>query len=552
MGNRELRTFCDQRMMALDNERYTWMTHWKELADYILPRRYKWLITPNQWNRGSPINQYILDSTGTIAVRTLASGMMSGITSPTRPWFKLKIKGYEVDGSNPVAIWLAEVERRMMHVFQESNFYNAMATMYVDLIVFGTAAVIIYEDFDDVIRCYNPCAGEYYALSSSRLTDNGLYRKFTLTMDQTVEQFGLENCSQSVKAAWNSKGNSTTTREIVIAHAIEKNDPVLGSVPRKFPYRETYWEWGQPKDTCLQEKGYFDFPAIIPRWDVVSNDAYGRGPGMDALGDIKQLQQETKRKAQALDKLVNPPMLADIELKNQPASLLPGGVTYSAKAQGVGFKPVYQVNPPVREISEDIKEVQDRIRRIFFNDLFMMFQELQAEPRSAAAVDARREEKLVMLGPVLERLQNEGLDPAIDRTFNIMLRGGLLPPAPREIAGAPIEINYISMLAEAQKAVSTGGIERLFAQVGSIAAVDPTIVDTINWDKAAQKYGSLLGVDPEIINTDEQIGAIRKARADQQNAQQAIDVSLAGVKGAKTLSETDVGGGKNALQGMLQ
>jgi hypothetical protein len=149
----------EAELNALRTERYSWWVYWGQLATYYIPRRYRWLVTPNQMNRGSPINGAIIDSTGTIAARTLASGMMSGITSPTRPWFKLRIPGINPeDEVNPVNIWLADCTRRMMRVFQESNFYNAIAVLYLDLAVFGTAPMLIYEDFDNVIQCYNPCA----------------------------------------------------------------------------------------------------------------------------------------------------------------------------------------------------------------------------------------------------------------------------------------------------------------------------------------------------------------------------------------------------------
>jgi len=115
----------DSEIAGLQTERYSWWIHWGQLATYLLPRRYRWLVTPNQMNRGSAINGAILDSTATIALRVLASGMMSGITSPTRQWFKLRLPGFNPDEINPVTVWLTECERRMMHVFQESNFYNA-------------------------------------------------------------------------------------------------------------------------------------------------------------------------------------------------------------------------------------------------------------------------------------------------------------------------------------------------------------------------------------------------------------------------------------------
>src|ERR1700747_3549257 len=150
-----LRAFQQGRLLGLRNNRYSWWTHARELADYILPRRYKWLITQNQQNRGSPINQHILDSTGSLAARNLAAGMMSGISSPTRPWFKLKAGRIDSTQTSPISLWLAECERLMYQVFAESNFYTAMAIFYFDLVVFGTAVMLLYEDYDNVINCIN-------------------------------------------------------------------------------------------------------------------------------------------------------------------------------------------------------------------------------------------------------------------------------------------------------------------------------------------------------------------------------------------------------------
>ena len=101
--DRDLRSKCEGRLLGLRVNRYSWWTHARELAEYILPRRYKWLITPNMQNRGSPINQHILDSTGTLAARNLASGMMSGVSSPSRPWIKLKINRIDSTQTSPTS-----------------------------------------------------------------------------------------------------------------------------------------------------------------------------------------------------------------------------------------------------------------------------------------------------------------------------------------------------------------------------------------------------------------------------------------------------------------
>lgn len=552
----DYRTYLDSKLAGMRIRRYSWWLHWRELADFILPRRYRWLVITNQWNRGSPINQNIVDSTGTLAARVLASGMMAGITSPTRPWFKFSIQNMEDDLT--VAAWLSECERRMMAVFQESNFYSAMGVMYFDLVVFGTAAVIIYDDFENVIQLYNPCAGEYFLEQDERFTINNLAREFTLTHRQIADMFGIDNVTDDVKQSVNSTKNpgmsGQQSHEKLVMHLIEPNTGFPGLVPKRFPFREAYWEWGSPRDKLLRVKGFYEWPGMCPRWDVTANDPYGRSPGMDALGDIKQLQQETRRKAQAIDKMVNPPMIADVQLKNQPASTIPGGWTYVAGLdnQRVGAKPLYTVMPPIAEMKQDIAEVQSRIKITFHNDLFTGISDLTTV-RTATEIDARREEKLVLLGPVLERILGEGLGKAIDRTWGIMERGRLLPPPPPQLRNMPthVQVDYISMLALAQRGIATAGIEKLWGFAGSLAAVKPGVLDNLDEDATIDEYAEALGVSPKLLRDPKVVAQMRQRQAQAAQQQQGAQLGTAAVQGAQTLSQTDVGGGQNALQLML-
>lgn len=553
----KLRKQFDGRLSGLKVNRYSWWVHWRELADYVLPRRYKWLITPNQAARGSPINQHIIDSTGTLAARNCAAGMLTGTTNPTKQWFRLKINKIDSTQTGPISLWLAECERLLRAVFQASNFYQAMATFYFDLVVFGTATILIYEDFENVIKCYNPCAGEYFLDNSSDFKAKVFYREFVLTVAQVVEQFGIDNVSPSVAQSFRD-GNAQLTREVLIGHGIEPNDKRDLGFPEHFVFRELYWELGSASTYFLRKKGYYENPLVPGRWDLVGNDAYGRAPAMDALGDIKQLQQETRRKAQAIDKTVNPPMVADIQLKNQPASLLPGGTTYItgfASSGKPGFASVYDMKFPVGEITEDIKEVQDRIRKTFFNDIFQIISQFETRSNvSATEIDARRAEGMLMVGPVLQRIMSETLPNAIDRTFAMASRAGILPPPPPELQGGMnIDIEFVSMLAQAQEAAAAGGIERVFGITGNVAGVDPAIMDVIDYDYGVMKYSSLLNNDPKLIRTPEAIKALRDERRQQQQQQamaQQADTAQKLAGGAETLSNVNVGGGKSALQNL--
>ena len=560
-----LRAFQQGRLLGLRNNRYSWWTHARELADFILPRRYKWLITQNQQNRGSPINQHILDSTGTLAARNLAAGMMSGISSPTRPWFKLKIGRLDSTQTSPISLWLAECERLMYLVFAESNFYTAMAVFYFDLIVFGTAVLLIYEDYDNVINCINPCFGEYYVDIDGKYRPSIFYREFTYTIAQTVDEFGYENTSPMVRQFYDLRDGANMTREIIIAHAIEPNtDPEKYGIPRHFKYRETYWEWGGATNPqggtssrgFLRKRGFIDRAAIIGRWDLVANDPYGRSPGMDALPDIKQLQQETRRKAQGIDKGINPPLIADVQLKNQPASLLPGGMTFlqgMMNASGDGMKPAYgNWKPDIAAISEDMQEVRQRIKDTFFNSLFQVASQFETRSNiTAMEWDMRKSESLMMLTPVIERLQSEVLAPIIERTWGVMTRAGIIPPPPMAVSGAPLNIEYTSMLSLSQKAAQAGSIERIFQMAGQLAGIDPRIVDNIDFDMGFDIYANLLNNDPRIIRSPQALQAIRAQAAAEQQQQQQLQAAEALSKAGANASQIDVGGGQNLVQKML-
>jgi len=559
--DQDLRRFQQGRLLGMRTNRYSWWTHGRELADYILPRRYKWLITPNQMNRGSPINQHILDSTGTLAARNLAAGMMSGISSPTRPWFKLKIGRIDSTQTSPISLWLAECERLMYLVFQESNFYTAMAIFYFDLVVFGTAVLLIYEDFENVCKCFNPCFGEYYVDIDGSYRPVIFYHEFTMTIGALVDEFGQENVSAMVLEQYNLKDGAGLTREIIVAHAIEPNtDGDKYGIPNSFAFRETYWEWGgttnpQSGSTTLgflRKRGYHERCAIIGRWDLVSNDPYGRSPSMDALPDIKQLQQETRRKAQGIDKVVNPPMLADIQLKNQPASLLPGGTTYISgmlSTGNAGMTTAYgNWRPDIKSIGEDTALVQARIKQTFYNDLFQVASQFETRSNiTAVEWDMRKSESLVMLGPVLERLQNEVLAPAIDRVWAMMVRANIMPPPPPEIAGQELTVEYVSMLATAQNAAQAGSIERIFQISGQLASIDPAVVDNIDFDMGLDIYSTLLNTNPRMIRSPQALAQIRAQRQQAQAAQQQADLVEKYAGAAQAAGSIDVGGGQNLL-----
>ncbi|HID5294962.1 portal protein [Klebsiella pneumoniae] len=536
MAAETLKEQLQKQQAQLTNDRSSFDPHWRELSDFINPRGSRFLVT--DVNRDDRRNTKIVDPTATLAARTLSSGMMSGITSPARPWFKLATPDPDMMDYGPVKLWLEVVQRRMNEVFNKSNIYQSLPLLYASLGNYSTGAMAVLEDDSDVIRTMMFPIGSYYMANSARGSVDTCFRKFSMTVRQLVMEFGLNNVSDSVKGMWDS-GNYESWIEVI--HAvypnIDRDTAKLNS--KNKPVKSVYYEVGGDSDKLLRESGFDEFPIMAPRWEVNGEDVYGSScPGMIALGQVKALQLEQKRKSQLIDKATNPPMVGPSSLRNQRVSLLPGDITYIDQVTGQdGFKPAYLVNPNTADLLADIQDTRQIINSAYFVDLFMMLQNINTRSMPVEAVIEMKEEKLLMLGPVLERLNDECLNPLIDRTFSIMARKNLLPPPPDVLQGMPLRIEYISVMAQAQKSIGLSSLSSTVGFIGQLAQAKPEALDKLNVDQAIDAFAEMSGVSPTVIVPQEQVEQVREQRAQQQQQQQMVAMGMAAAQGAKTLSE---------------
>lgn len=541
MAEQETRKqFLQNQLSQLVTARSTYDAHWKELSDFILPNCGRFLTTDAGRNKR---NTKVVDPTGGLASRTLESGMLSGITSPTRPWFSLNTPNKQLMDSWPVKMWLSQVVELMNDVMNKSNWYQSLTVLYRYLGTFATGAISILEDDEDVIRTHVLPIGSYYISNSDRLQVDTVFRKFSMTCRQLVAKFGLENVSDSVKSAWDT-GAYETWFEVVHAVLPNTNRDTGKLNSKNKRYSSVYYESGGSGDKLLSESGFDEMPILVPRWDINGEDAYGSScPGILALGGVKALQLQQKRKDQAIDKLVNPPMVAPSSMKNERLSLLPGDVSYVNGAGDMGgFKPAYEINPRINELLESIKDGRQLTNECYFVPLFNMFSNINTRSMPIEAVNEMRDEKMLQIGPVLDRLNDELLDPAIDRIFNIMNRRGMLPPPPEELQGQPLRVEYTSVMAQAQKAVGIGSIERFVGFIGNMTAAGfQQAADKLDVDQAIDEYGDMLGVPTTITKSDEQVQAEREQRAQQQQAAQSLQMGAGAADIAKTLSQSGTG-----------
>ena len=536
------------RWAHLKAERATWWQHWQEISTYLLPRQGRFFIQNR--NKGWRMHNAIYDNTGTRALRVLGAGMMAGATSPARPWFRLQTADPEMNNYHPVKIWLDDVTQLMQRVFQKSNTYRTLHGMYEELGAFGTAASIVCPDYNNVIHHYALTAGEYAISTDYQGNVCTLYREFERPVSEIVKEFGYKNCSTTVQSMYD-RGN--LDQWVRLVHAIEPraDRDIRKKDNKNMAWGSYYFEVGGNKDKYLREAGFDTFPALVPRWAVAGGDIYGNSPGMEALGDVKQLQHEQLYKGHAINYQARPPLQVPTALKNREVDTLPGGVTYydPASPQG-GIKSLFEVNLDLNHLLADIQDCRERIRGAFYADLFLMLANATDTRMTATEVAERHEEKLLMLGPVLERLHNELLSPLIETTFSNLLRAGVLPPPPEELHGVEISVEFVSMLAQAQRAVGANTVDRLMGNVGAIAQFKPDILDKFDIDYWADAYSDMLGVDPKLIVPTDKVAIVRQQRAQaQQQAQQAAMAEQQS-KTAKNLAQSPVGQ-SNALEGVL-
>jgi hypothetical protein len=509
-------------------------------------------------NRGERRNTNIIDSTATKAVRTLKSGMMAGMTSPARPWRKLTIADADLSKYEPVKEWLYDVNERMEGVFHRSHLYNALPVVYGDGAVFATGALLMEEDFGQVIR-YTPLAvGSYMVSVNSKGDVDTFHRDFGMTVRQLVDKFGLmpdgeidwTKFSTYIKTLYD---NSNLETWIEVCHTIEPNkDYDENKLEAKYKrFSSCYYEKGYASgpgggrydsssldNRFLLESGFDYFPVLVPRWEVTGEDSYGTNcPGMEALGDVKQLQLGEKKIMEAIEKMINPPMVGPPELRNMKASILPSDITYLASSDpGRGFHPAHEVDPKVQELEMKQAQVRERIRGIFYEDLLLMMAQSDRRQITASEVAERHEEKMWAFGSVLEQFNKDLFKPLIDNTFSIMLKQGLIPEPPEELEGMDLEVEYISIMAQAQKMIGVSSIDRFFGFVGQVATADPSVLDKIDIDETVDAYGDMTGVPPKMIRSTEEAQDMRAQKQQAAQKQAQMENMAMAAKGAKDLS----------------
>ncbi len=514
-----------RRHSALLQDRQSWEADWKSLAKHFLPRKCRVLeYDPNATNVGG-LRTDVIDSTGVYAMRDLAAGLHGGMTSPARPWFRLGLQDETLERKQAVREFLDEVQNRMRTLLHRSNFYNAVHQLYAELGTFGTGFMFVMPDERTGIRFAPLTVGEYVLDTDENGRVDTIFRVLDFSARQLVRRFGYDKLPPVVQAEYDKPAITQTARYRVVHGVFPRNDREPGKRDgRNKPFASVYWLDRSNGSAALgsgnayhklSEGGFDQFPGFGPRWDVTGQDVYGRSPGMDALADCRMVQQMKITALKAMHKEVDPPVGIQGQLKGA-LDLLPGGQNIvDTTGNGPGVYPITKIQPNLQNTMFAIKEVQQAIKDGLFNTLFRMLMNSDRRQITAKEVAAREEEKLILIGPVLERLHDELFIPLIDRVFEIMIAEDMLPPWPEEIAGMPIKVEFVSLLAQAQKMVATSSVDQFMGFIGTYAQFFPDLLDIPNPDKLGDGYAAYLGSRPICCVRRRPGGTARRAKKQQ-------------------------------------
>jgi len=509
-----------KRFDRLKSQRQNWESHWQEVADYMQPRKAD--VTKSR-SKGDKRTELIFDSSPLQSVELLAASLHGMLTNPSTPWFSLRFKEDGMENEDEAKEWLESATETMYAAFNKSNFQQEIFELYHDLITFGTAAMFIEEDDEDILKFSTRHINEIYIAENEKGRIDTVFRKFKLSARAAVQKFG------NVSANIATTAKKDPYEEVEILHAVY---PRSDFDPKKqdkanMPFESVYLEAGTGEE--LSVSGFREFPFVVPRYLKASHEIYGRSPAMTALPDVKMLNEMSKTTIKSAQKQVDPPLLVPDDGFILPVRTVPGGLNFYRAGTRDRIETLnIGANTPLGLNMEEQR--RNSIRNAFYVNQLMM----QSGPQmTATEVIQRNEEKMRLLGPVLGRLQSELLKPLIDRAFSLILRKNLFRPAPEFLAGKDIEIEYVSPLAKAQKSSELQSIMRAIEIMGSLSNVAP-VFDHINMDKLVRHLADIVGVPQKILKPQSELNAERQqAQAQQEQMQQMQQLQQVAEAGGK-------------------
>lgn len=519
MAENNLATDVIRRMGVLKGLRSNHEQVWRDCYDHSFPIRSQGFNGETQDTGAAQASRARLyDSTSTDAGRILASGIQSGLTPANSRWFGMTVW----DQDDEERRWLDGSADSLWQAIHSSNFDADSFECNIDIVAAGWFVLFIDEHRDDdgatdgLQFTQWPISSCYCASSKPSGAIDTLYRSYSLTVEQAVNEFGINQVSDKTRDLYM---DGKYDEKVEFIHAIYPRRVTMVGARRakNLPYASIHVECHGKK--VVRESGYHERPFVAPRWSVIPNSVYAVGPMFDALPDIKTLNELCKMELANADIAVAGMWIAEDDgvlnprtVKVGPRKIIVANSVDSMKPLPTGAD--FNISFTKRE------QLTAAIRKILMAD---QLQPQDGPAMTATEVHVRVQLIRQLLGPTYGRMQAEYLKPLIGRCFGLAFRAGLFEEPPQSLAGRPFSVVYLSPMAKSQKMEEVNAIEGAFASTGALVGVtgDPSAWDNFDVDESIRMGADGRGVPAKLVRSAEQVAAIRKQRQEAEQAAQA-------------------------------
>jgi hypothetical protein len=522
------------RWESMKSSRFNWMVQWDDCARYIMPRKGNILtkFTPGQ---AQTINLY--DTTAEEAAIVFAAGTLTHIVPPGEKWFRLEPKSK--DASQALKDWLDDTTDKVLDALLTSNFYLGIHEDFLDAGIFGTSSLMLEEGKKNKLNFINIPVGTFAIDENAEGMVDTVGREWKWTARQAAQKWGTDKLGRMQGEALKSGKAADWNKQFTYVHFVEpRTDANYSGGPAsgtKRPIRSVY--------ICVEDKqvieetGYYTMPYFTSRLLRSNNELYGRGPGIQAMPEIRLVNAMERDMLTAIEKMVNPSWLVPDDTSSLPDNR-PNGITYYDSSNPASRPEQIQLKNNLDMGEKKTEQKRERIRRAFYNDLFQMLTTLDEQKREKTAYEVQQmvAEKLVLFSPLFARMKIEKIDPLLERAVDILARSGVLLPIPDDLEnGAEYEIVITSKIALAIKAAENQALATMMTLVEQASALDPSVRNVIKWDESVRDVARNVGMRSNRIRSPREAAAITQQQQQAAQAQQAAQTGEIASRAVKNL-----------------
>lgn len=523
---------------ALEAERMVWEGHWRQILRRVLPRQddIGHVRTP-----GSSRTEYIFDSTAPLALDRFAAAMEGMLAPRAETWHTLTTNNTELNKIPAVRRYFEEVTRILFaHRYApHANFASQFHETMMSLGSIGTGAFMVDAIAGKGIGYKSIHMGEIYVAEDQHGRIDTVHRKFEFTHRQAAQKWGVDKLPERIKKGLEKNPFEKATYLHVIRPRADRD---VDRADYKGMPIASYYIACEGK-VLMSEGGFHTMPIPVSRYLTAPRETYGRSPGMQALPDIKMVNEMAKTVLRAVHKAVDPPILMSDDgvlgrLQTKPGGLNVGGLDARGNAMVKEMTSSARIDWAVKVLETSRGAINDAF-------LVTLFQILVDSPDRMTATEVleRMREKGVLLAPAMGRQETELLGPCIERELDILGRGGYLPDMPGELieAGGEYRTQYDNPLSRAQRAQQATGFTNWVAAVTPIAQVPggEKIMAMVDIPAAARGLAQVLGVPEGWMKSEDQAAADDAAAAEAAQVQQLVDAVPAAAGAALDLAKVD-------------